>query len=425
MQSSQGVFEWFVEEGDAGEYHPVVYVTDGTTTDSATVKVTVLRPRIYYGYYASMASASDGALAWRENDVVWHSEEQGYLSGSAPAGWYSGVVSGASFGTAPKRSLLARFLRDGKTNTKIGFTFTPPRENDFDSRKIDCGVYVDSTGSVYPTGTAVNPDTWIAGLREGLYDVKIDIDRSTSTVTRSLVRVPDYSDPIPDFSSVVWSVEETTTIADSCWIQINPYDDASKIYYVGCTPFLFVEVESSSASMDGDAVVLAWTLTAGSGETQFFVSREENEEGVFEELVGIPIEKDSLTYTFSDNTCRPNTSYRYLVEANLPTGRAPLFYQSIKTPPLPFRLLQNIPNPFTSLTTIGYDLPGENRVTIDVYDVLGRHVARLVNAKETGGRHTFDWDGRDKNGRPVSSGIYFYRIEWGGQTLSRKMILLR
>jgi hypothetical protein len=48
-----------------------------------------------------------------------------------------------------------------------------------------------------------------------------------------------------------------------------------------------------------------------------------------------------------------------------------------------------------------------------------------VNAREAGGRHTIVWNGNDKNGRPLSSGIYFYRIEWAGQALSRKMILLK
>ena len=47
------------------------------------------------------------------------------------------------------------------------------------------------------------------------------------------------------------------------------------------------------------------------------------------------------------------------------------------------------------------------------------------DTRKTGGRHTIDWNGSDKNGRRVSSGFYFYRIEWAGQTLSRKMILLR
>ncbi len=428
MQVSDGVFHWYAEEGAAGEYHPVVYVTDGVSADSVTVNVTVLRTClgcVLRGYGASMASATDGSFPWHEQGVAWNTAENGYLSGAAPASWHSGVVSGAAFPTAPQRSMIVRFLRTGATNVKVGFTFTPPRENDFDSRKIDCGVYVDSTGSVYPTGSATNPDAWITGLHEGVYDLKIDIDPSTSTVTRSLVRVPHYDDPLPDFSAVVWSVQESAAIADSCWIQINPYSGAAKVYDVFSSPLIEVEVVSSSADADKDGVHVVWTLAEGSDDVQFFVSREEDGDGVFDELSGITIERDSLTYAFSDNTCLPNMSYRYLVEANYPTGRAVLFYESVRTPPLPFRLLQNAPNPFTSLTTIGYDVPGEARVTIDVYNVLGQRVARLVNAREPGGRHTIDWNGTDANGRPVSSGIYFYRIEWSGQALSRKMILLK
>jgi hypothetical protein len=89
------------------------------------------------------------------------------------------------------------------------------------------------------------------------------------------------------------------------------------------------------------------------------------------------------------------------------------------------RLLQNHPNPFNSLTTIPYDVPSEERVTIDVYNVNGQRVARIVDARQSGGRHTIDWNGRDDRGRHVTSGIYFYRVSWASQTLSRKMILLR
>jgi hypothetical protein len=415
-----------VEEGDAGEYHPVVYVTDGESVDSVAVNVTVLRHwRLLRGYFAFMAAATDGPFAWHEKDVVWYPQEKGYLSGMAPPSWHSGVVSGASFATSPKRSVIVRFLRSCDTNIKAGFTFTPPRENDLDSRKIDCGVYIDSTGSIRPTGPADNPGVWKTGLHEGVYDLRIDVDRSTSTVTRSLVRVPGFDDPSPDFSTVVWSVQETASIPDSCWIQINPYNSVAKIYSVWSIPLVRVDVLSSSAVMDKHAVRVTWTLSERSSEVQFFVSREENGDGVFDELPGITIEKDSLTYAFADSTCEPNTAYRYMVEANYPTGRTLLFYQSIKTPSVTLALLQNHPNPFAWRTTIAYDVPEESRVTIDVYNVLGQHVARLVNAKKSGGRHTIVWDGNDDSGRPVSSGIYFYRMEWGPQTLSRKMILLR
>jgi len=427
VQETDGVFSWMMEEGATGEYHPVVYATDGISIDSVTVNVTVLRTCrcVLRGYGASMATATDGSFPWHEQGVVWNTGENGYLSGAPPASWYSGVVSGASFPAAPQRSLIVRFLRSSATNIKAGFTFTPPRSTDFDSRKIDFGVHIDSTGSIRPTGPADNPEVWKTGLHEGVYDLKIEIDKSTSTVKRSLVRVLGYQDPLPDFSTVVWSNQETRTIADSCWIQINPYIGAAKVYDVFSSPLIRVDVVSSSAAADKGGVRVTWTLAEGSNDVQFFVSREENGDGVFDELLGISIEKDSLTYSFSDNTCRPNTSYRYLVEASYPTGRTPLFYQSIKTPPLPFKLLQNTPNPFTTLTTIGYDVPGEDRVTIDVYNVLGQRVMRLVNARKTGGRHTIDWNGNDAHGRPASSGIYFYRIEWAGQTLSRKMILLR
>ena len=129
-----------------------------------------------------------------------------------------GVVSGTSFATTPKRSVIARFLLSRATNVKIGFTFTPPRANDFDSRKIDCGVYIDSTGSIYPTGPGDNPDVWKTGLHEGVYDLRIaSINRRRPSSDRSCgCLVSTTTSPISR-RSLVYDIEETRTMSNS-WV---------------------------------------------------------------------------------------------------------------------------------------------------------------------------------------------------------------
>ncbi len=92
-----------------------------------------------------------------------------------------------------------------------------------------------------------------------------------------------------------------------------------------------------------------------------------------------------------------------------------------------FRLLQNYPNPFNPSTTIAFDLnnPLPETVRLTVYDLLGKEVVTLVNRQLPAGHYEFQWDGRDRQGHPVPSGVYLYRLQVGKQTQTRKMSLVR
>lgn len=89
-------------------------------------------------------------------------------------------------------------------------------------------------------------------------------------------------------------------------------------------------------------------------------------------------------------------------------------------------LFQNEPNPFTSSTTIGYMLPADGgHARVEVYDVTGRVVARLVDQTQSGGVQSVSWDGRDQAGRDVAAGVYFCRLSLGDRVVTRTMIFLK
>ena len=83
------------------------------------------------------------------------------------------------------------------------------------------------------------------------------------------------------------------------------------------------------------------------------------------------------------------------------------------------------PNPFRAWTRLLYSLPSEGAVCLEVYDIVGRCVATLVDRFEGKGDHTQVWDGRDTNGREVASGVYFCRLTWNGESETRRMLLVR
>jgi hypothetical protein len=85
-----------------------------------------------------------------------------------------------------------------------------------------------------------------------------------------------------------------------------------------------------------------------------------------------------------------------------------------------------VPNPFNPRTLIPYEMPAAGAARLAVYDVSGRLVRVLVESDRVGpGAHVAPWDGRDKEGRPVVSGVYYCRLEAVGQVRFSKLALLR
>ena len=94
-------------------------------------------------------------------------------------------------------------------------------------------------------------------------------------------------------------------------------------------------------------------------------------------------------------------------------------------------LEQNVPNPFNPSTTISFAIPtadspaGLRLVKLEIFNLRGARVCTLVNEFLSAGYHRVNWDANDSSGRPLPSGVYFYRLRTGHQVLTRKMILLK
>ncbi len=86
---------------------------------------------------------------------------------------------------------------------------------------------------------------------------------------------------------------------------------------------------------------------------------------------------------------------------------------------------QNHPNPFNPSTMISFTLPRNGTVGLAIYDVTGRRVRSLVSDDLDAGSHVVRWDGRNEVGQRAASGMYFYKLEAGGSTLTRKMLLVK
>jgi len=90
-----------------------------------------------------------------------------------------------------------------------------------------------------------------------------------------------------------------------------------------------------------------------------------------------------------------------------------------------YALHQNYPNPFNPITTLRYDLPEQSMVNIIIYDLLGRHVRTLLNQTQEAGYRSVIWNATNDYGKPVSAGVYLYKIQAGEFVQTRKMVLLK
>jgi len=97
--------------------------------------------------------------------------------------------------------------------------------------------------------------------------------------------------------------------------------------------------------------------------------------------------------------------------------------------PAGFSLDQNYPNPFNANTIIPYHVPAlsgsAGDLRLEIYNLQGQRIRTLVQRPAVPGRHLKVWDGRDQAGRPVSSGVYLYRLQAGDLVQMRKMLLVR
>jgi len=87
-------------------------------------------------------------------------------------------------------------------------------------------------------------------------------------------------------------------------------------------------------------------------------------------------------------------------------------------------LSQNSPNPWAGSTEIVFEVSSRARVTVKVFNVAGQLVRTLVDEHKEPGRYGVSWDGKDRSGKRVASGVYFYKMEAGPYKATRKMLMV-
>jgi len=188
-----------------------------------------------------------------------------------------------------------------------------------------------------------------------------------------------------------------------------------------------VEMASFSADVFENNVKLSWMTVTEKNNYGFDVERKNSSNKRQSEwqkvgfVEGNGTTSEPQNYWFDDQNIPPgNYSYR-LKQIDLDGSSSYSKIIEVNTgTPNSFSLEQNYPNPFNPSTVIGYRLSVNSVVTLKVYDLPGREIATLVDEFKPAGKYEVEFNGKD-----LSSGIYFYKLEAGNFIETKKMILLK
>jgi hypothetical protein len=164
--------------------------------------------------------------------------------------------------------------------------------------------------------------------------------------------------------------------------------------------------------------LLKWDTDIEINIKSFIIYKSLDKNGRYNKIATINAE-GSGTYTYVDTLVDGGYAYWYKLftvneknEEMFDTlySAGPISVKIRKYPKY-FFLKQNLPNPFSKVTSIEYGLPKTTHVRIEVYNVAGQRVVLLLDKKQEPGFYTIKWEGKDNKGKEVSTGIYFYRLK--------------
>ncbi|GJQ31460.1 MAG: hypothetical protein HBSAPP04_02990 [Ignavibacteriaceae bacterium] len=184
-----------------------------------------------------------------------------------------------------------------------------------------------------------------------------------------------------------------------------------------------VEFTTFSAETVRNGVLLNWSTATETNNHGFFIQK--NSDGSWRDLAFVPGKGSTVSvnsYSFIDEN-RPATGEKVLYRLRQVDHSGEMSYSKeieVTGVPVELSLQQNYPNPFNPVTVIRYALPVAGYAELRVYNSAGELVKVLVNGEIPAGEHSFEFNAAD-----LPSGIYFYRLDFGGKRIARKMLLLK
>jgi len=325
----------------------------------------------------SSGYSTGGLVGWNELATISNSYSTSTVTGMPPIG---GLVGGVKNATVSNCYAVGAVSCSISGSSYVGglagrgydsFTFT----NCFYNKNIFTGTTSFGTGkttdSLKMLGTFTN-----AGWSTSVWGISVSINNGYPY----LVAVRDISLPVQATDFLAKADVESVTLS---WKTQSEVDNAG----------------FNILREDPNTTVGSTSPTTGFRLIASYTSNDS--------LKGMGTSPSGRCYNLTDLKVKSGATYQYTIQSVSTDGiTKDLATLSVRVDvPKTYALLQNYPNPFNPTTTIGYQLPAVSRVTMKIYDILGREVVTLVDQQQNAGVYKIVFDGNR-----YSSGVYFYRV---------------
>lgn len=247
------------------------------------------------------------------------------------------------------------------------------------------------------------------------------------------LRVYDVSNPTrPELAAEFDTSSRTGEVWHGCF-GVYPMTPSGNIYVSDMDNGLFVfsfsattgtvVINSFDARPGRDIVELAWSIGSADGLQGFNMYRALEANGAYTKINATLIA--SADNEYQDTGVERGVTYWYQLGVVATGGETLSQRRAVTVPRGSVVLHQNAPNPFNPTTTISYEIPVSTHVELTIYNSNGNKVRKLVNGFKTAGPHTTEWNGRNDERQPVTTGVYFARLYVSGSVDTRRMVLLK
>ncbi len=369
---------------------------------------------------------------------------------------YSHVIVDTTlvFASVTNDSVTLQFLPDANGSTDIIFTATNPtiRASVSDTMTVTILPINDAPLMSVITDTTVDEETELEILLTAS-DVDGDVLTFSATADTSAVIVAVSTDTLSvslvdnwNGSSILMVVvsDGSATDTTSFELTVNAVNDAPSSFALNEQDSVYIAM----ANFDSDSIVFTWDESADVDEdeltyhftaeliingqltTEYDTTLTANEmkidyQSVFDEIYAAQAMLAAIEWDVSvSDGVEEVMAENGPLTVGINASDAVLSIDEELLPEV-YALHQNYPNPFNPITTLRYDLPEQANVNIIIYDMLGRQVRTLLNEIQDAGYRSVIWNATNDYGKPVSAGVYLYKIQAGEFVQTRKMVLLK
>ncbi|PKN79592.1 MAG: hypothetical protein CVU48_04890 [Candidatus Cloacimonetes bacterium HGW-Cloacimonetes-1] len=401
-------------------------------------------------------------------DPAWTTLNDGWYKWAVKAVYTNGVMAPAAFSNALQRltqvGTIAGTVRNASNVAIVGATVTAGA---ITATTNASGAY----SMVVPSGTyTVNAAAagYVAGAQNGVIVVTGGTTAVNFILQQSLELLNDGFESYADFAVVLtpWTLVDVDQSTTYGFTGITFPGSGTAMSYIAFNPNTTTPAVTGADSHSGAKYAACfasttppnndWMMTPllnGGGNITFYARSFTADYGLERFKVGVssggtapanfniisganyveaPVEWTMFTYSLAAYAgqqirigiqCLSNDAFIFMVDDVVVMGSTA--NEDINIPAVTTALNNNYPNPFNPETTISYSVKEASPVTIEIYNVKGQVVRTLVSETKASGNHTTVWNGKDNNGRNVTSGVYFYKMNAGKYSSTRKMILMK